>query len=132
LGDSFAVSAARKEAFMYSLFFKKVRPYKKLKKEAEQVASEVLASAPEQADVQLSIQRTQDPSHPYQVSLLVRGLRKPIIVTKSGDGLFHLLRQVEKLTLQELKRMKEKQIEAKRVPRTILPPQPVGRISLKA
>lgn len=117
---------------MYSLFFKKVRPYKKLKKEAERVATEVLAVVPEQADVQVTISRTQDPSHQYQVSLLVRGLRKPVIVTKEGDGLLSLLRQVEKLALQELKRMKDKQIAAKRTPRVHAPPQPVGAFRLEA
>lgn len=101
---------------MYSLFFKKVRPSGKLKKEAERVANEILEATPEQADVQISVRRTQDPSRSFQVSLVVRGLRRPIVITRVGHGVFNLLRQVEKLALRELKRLKEKQITATRVP----------------
>lgn len=116
---------------MYSLFFKKVRPSNKLKKEAERVANEILDILPEQADVQITMQRTQDPSRSFQVSMLVRGLSRPIVITRVGQGAFNLLRQVEKLTLQEVKRLKDKKIAATRVPTVWsggqLPPQAYAR-----
>ncbi len=103
---------------MYSLFFKKVRPSNKLKKEAERVANEILEVVPQQADVQISVQRTQDPSRSFQVSMLVRGLSRPIVMTRVGHGVYNLLRQVEKQTLREIKRLKEKRMDATRVPAT--------------
>ena len=99
---------------MYSLFFKKIRPYKKLKKEAERVAEEILSIGPEPMDVQISLQRTPDPTKRFKVSMLLKGLSRPVVISRAGDGVFKLLKQVEKTALDELHRLKDRKIARKR------------------